>query len=151
MEIFNLFVSLVKLVLDKVKSYPPFYLPCPILHTVSKAFLKSTKSQHSFLPEEKYKEISECITKRQSCTEYPFPNPPCTESCVKNGDLQSICFPCKTSVRQGEKLPPFLFALYLSDLEVYLSENYVNHLEFLNENCIQHIVMYFKLFLLLYA
>jgi hypothetical protein len=73
------------------------------------------------------------------------------KSCVKNGDLQSICFPCKTGVRQGEKLPTFLFALYLSDLEEYLSENYVNHLEFLNENCIQHIVMYLKLFLLLYA
>jgi hypothetical protein len=41
--------------------------------------------------------------------------------------------------------------LYLSDLEEYLSENYVNHLEFLNENCIQHIGMYLKLFLLLYA
>ena len=41
--------------------------------------------------------------------------------------------------------------MYLSDLEEYLSENSVNHLEFLNENCIQHIGMYLKLFLLLYA
>jgi hypothetical protein len=41
--------------------------------------------------------------------------------------------------------------LYLSDLEEYLSENYVNHLEFLNENCIQHIGMYLKLFLLFYS
>jgi hypothetical protein len=41
--------------------------------------------------------------------------------------------------------------LYLSDLEEYLSENYANHLEFLSENCIQHIGMYLKLFLLLYA
>jgi hypothetical protein len=40
--------------------------------------------------------------------------------------------------------------LYLSDLEEYLSKNSVNHLEFLNENCIQHIGMYLKLFLLLY-
>ena len=54
---------------------------------------------------------------------------------------------CKAS----EKLSPFLFSLYLSDLEEYLSENYANHLEFLNENCIQHIGMYLKLFLLLYA
>ena len=50
----------------------------PILHTVSKAFLKSTKAKHCFLPEESYKEISECMTKRLSCTEYPFLNPPCT-------------------------------------------------------------------------
>ena len=61
---------------------------------------------------------------------------------VKNGDLQSNCFPCETGARQGKKLYPFLFALYLSDLypflfalylsdlEEYLSEIYVNHLEF---------------------
>jgi hypothetical protein len=41
--------------------------------------------------------------------------------------------------------------LYLSDLEEYLSENYANHLEFMNANCIQHIGMYLKLFRLLYA
>jgi hypothetical protein len=40
--------------------------------------------------------------------------------------------------------------LYLNDLEGYLSANSVNHLEFLNEYCIQHIGMYLKLFLLLY-
>jgi hypothetical protein len=48
-------------------------------------------------------------------------------------------------------LSPCLFALFLNDLEEYLSENYINHLEFLNENCIQYIGMYLKLFLLLYA
>jgi hypothetical protein len=41
--------------------------------------------------------------------------------------------------------------LYLNDLEEYLSENYINHLEFLNENCIQYIGMYLKLFLLLFV
>ena len=73
------------------------------------------------------------------------------KSCVKNGDLQSNCFPCETGVRQVEKLSPCLSALYLSDLEEYLSENSINHLEFLNENCIQYIGMYHKLFLLLYS
>ena len=63
--------------------FPPIlflisFCQSPILHTMSKAFLKSTKSQNSFLPEDKYKEISECMTKRLSCTEYPFLNPPCT-------------------------------------------------------------------------
>ena len=28
------------------------------------------------------------------------------KSLVKNGDLQSNCFPCETGVRQGEKLFP---------------------------------------------
>ena len=60
-------------------------------------------------------------------------------------------FPCETGVRQVEKLSLFLLALYLSDLEKCLSENYVNHLEFLNANCIQHICMYLKLLRLLYA
>ena len=50
----------------------------PILHTVSKAFLKSTKAHNCFLPEDRYNEISECMTKRLTCTEYPFLNPPCT-------------------------------------------------------------------------
>jgi hypothetical protein len=48
---------------------------------------------------------------------------------VKNGDLQSNFFPCETGARQGKKLYPFLFALYLSDLEEYLSDIYANHLE----------------------
>ena len=51
----------------------------PIFHTVSKAFLESGKAQNSFLPDGKYKEISECMTKRPSYTEYPLLNPPCTQ------------------------------------------------------------------------
>ena len=41
------------------------------------------------------------------------------KSCVQNGDLQSNFPPGETGVRQGEKLLPFLFALYLDELEEY--------------------------------
>ena len=76
------------------------------------------------------------------------------KSCVKNGDLHSNFFACETGVRQAKSYPPFYLPctfMYLNDLEEYLRENSVNRLEFLNENCIQHIGMYLKLFLLLYA
>jgi hypothetical protein len=75
------------------------------------------------------------------------------KSCVKNGDLQSNTgsFPCEAGLREGVKLSLVLFVLYLNDLEEYLSVNYVNHLEFLNGYCMQHIGVYLKLFLLLHA
>ena len=75
------------------------------------------------------------------------------KSCSKNGDLQSNTgsFPCETGLRQGVKLSFVLFVLYLNDLEEHLSVNYVNHLEFLNGYCMQHIGMYLKMFLLLHA
>ena len=55
--------------------FPPIlflisFCQSPILYTVSKAFLKSTKAQNIFLPEDKYKEIRECMTKGLSCAEY---------------------------------------------------------------------------------
>jgi hypothetical protein len=73
------------------------------------------------------------------------------KSCAKNGDLQSKTgsFPCEPGLRQGVKLSLVLFVLYLR--EEHLSVNYVNHLEFLNGYCMQHIGMYLKLFRLLHA
>lgn len=38
-------------------------------------------------------------------------------SCVTTKGLTSDMIPCTVGVRQGENLSPFLFALYLNDLE----------------------------------
>ena len=44
--------------------------------------------------------------------------------CIRNKVLlnheMSESFPCKLGVRQGECLSPFLFAMYVNDLEIYL-------------------------------
>ena len=39
------------------------------------------------------------------------------KSCVQYNGSQSEFFPCLTGVRQGENLSPFLFSIFLNDLE----------------------------------
>ena len=73
------------------------------------------------------------------------------KSCVKAGGEYSDFFACDIGVRQGENLSPFLFALYLNDLEDFLSENCDVNLKTLNDLCEENLNMYLKLFLLLYA
>ena len=41
----------------------------------------------------------------------------CIKSCVKQNDQISGFFSCDVGVRQGENLSPFLFSLFLADLE----------------------------------
>jgi hypothetical protein len=53
-------------------------LPKPNSPHCVESFRKVNKGATLFLPEDRYKEIRECMTKRLSCTEYPFLNPPCT-------------------------------------------------------------------------
>ena len=44
------------------------------------------------------------------------------KSCVEYSGSRSDFFPCLTGVRQGENLSPFLFAIFLNDLEDYFSQ-----------------------------
>lgn len=63
------------------------------------------------------------------------------KSRVKNKNTLSEAFTCNIGVRQGECLSPFLFAMYVNDLEQELAENGLNGID----------VGMVKLLLLLYA
>lgn len=54
------------------------------------------------------------------------------KSCVKTGNETSGFFSCDIGVRQGENLSPFLFAVYLSDLEDFLCSNDMTGLQTLS-------------------
>jgi hypothetical protein len=49
-------------------------------------------------------------------------------------------------VRQGENLPPFLFSIYLNDLEQFLNDRNVNGLTSITEDFEIELDVYLKLF-----
>ena len=60
-------------------------------------------------------------------------------------------FPCENGLRQGENLSPFLFSLYLNDLEEFMLHNNVNGLGCISQELSDSFNIYMKLFILLYA
>ena len=69
---------------------------------------------------------------------------------VYNGKVSNY-FDSNNGVRQRENLSPFLFWLYLNDLEKNLDENNTIGLISLTEDLEQELDTYLKLFILLYA
>ena len=67
-----------------------------------------------------------------------------------NGQHSDL-FPCNVGVRQGENLSPFLFAVYLNDVEEFMFINNVQGLSELCENLENEFNVYLRLFVLLYA
>ena len=68
---------------------------------------------------------------------------------VYNG-CKSEYFQCNIGVRQGENLSPFLFSLYLNDLQTFLSTKNIKGIESVTKALEKHINVYLKLFVLLY-
>ena len=71
------------------------------------------------------------------------------KSRIKNKDGTSPFFPCCNGVRQGENFSPFLFSIFLNDLEHYFSTHIISGIncEFADED----IYVFVKIFILLYA
>ena len=73
------------------------------------------------------------------------------KTCIRKGNEYSEFFNCEIGVEQGVNLSPFLFSLYLSDLEILFGENNVNGLESISAKCLEQLGFYIKIFIILYA
>ena len=73
------------------------------------------------------------------------------KSCNVFDGQQSDYFVCNNGLRQGENLSPFLFSLYLNDLEDLMNMNNVHGLDSISIDLETDFNLYIKLFILLYA
>lgn len=73
------------------------------------------------------------------------------KTCVRKNEDCSGFFNCDVGVKQGENLSPFLFSLFLNDLESFLLQNNVQCLEQISEKCRENLLFYLKIFVILYA
>ena len=69
---------------------------------------------------------------------------------VYNGE-KSEYFSCNVGVRQGENLSPFLFSIYLNDLENFLVSNNLTGLTCITEEVENELDVFIRLLILLYA
>lgn len=69
------------------------------------------------------------------------------KSCVTLNGIRSNFFNSYIGVRQGENLSPMLFAIYVNDLEQYLTDKGCEHLHFGD----QELSNFLKLVVLMYA
>jgi hypothetical protein len=70
---------------------------------------------------------------------------------MENRSLDENDFPCRIGVRQGENLFPFLFALYINDIEEFFENRNISSLHMIDEMNDNLLGVFIKLFILLYA
>ena len=75
----------------------------------------------------------------------------CIKSRIVHNANVSEYFSCKVGLRQGENLSPFLFSLYLNDLEEFMYARNVIGLESVSRDLEDDLNVFLKLFILLYA
>ena len=73
------------------------------------------------------------------------------KSRIVYNDSDSNFFTCLNSVRQGENLSPFLFVLYLNELEIFLTSKNAQGVKSISEDFENELQIYVKLFTILYA
>ena len=73
------------------------------------------------------------------------------KSCVQYNGGHSDFFPCLTGVRQSEHLLPFLFSIFLNDIEDYFCQLGGIPLENIRDKLESELHVYYKLFSILYA
>ena len=70
---------------------------------------------------------------------------------VEFNNKQSEFFPCLTGVRQGENLSPFLFSIFLNDIEDFFKDLLRSPLNLIKEKCQSKLHVFIEMFVLLYA
>ena len=73
------------------------------------------------------------------------------KSCVKQDNCISGFFSCDIGVGQGGNLSPFLFSVFLADLETFFIQNNVSGLTDISNICQEKLRMFLMIFVLLYA
>ena len=73
------------------------------------------------------------------------------KSCIVYNDNKSDFFSSEVDVRQGENLSPFLFAVFLNDLEQFMEDKNITGLESISSELEAQLEIYLKNFALLYA
>jgi hypothetical protein len=73
------------------------------------------------------------------------------KSCLFYNGNKSEYFPCEIGVRKGENFIPFLFSLFLIDLEDFFIHEIVPGLNAISDELDSRLDIFMKLFIILYA
>ena len=73
------------------------------------------------------------------------------KSCISYNNHTKGYFNCEIGVRQGENLLPFLYSMFLNDLEEVLLTKYIVGLRSITAKLETEIEIYLKIFVMLYA